>query len=120
MMKMLLMLIGAGLCFAARADVGDVVASVTSPQMRMDTVNCAEVPTVITIGENAESVKIAYSGYNWHLANAAKPVTISDNGEPRLYGAVRHQSSDGHVGEGVLRGRGLAAQLDGDAASAPS
>ena len=81
MRKMLLVLIGVGLCFAAWAD-GEVVASATSSQAWMDTAACTNQAEVITVGKNAEPVKLAYSDRNWYPGKAASSVSITDNDTP--------------------------------------
>ena len=78
MRKMTLAILGAGLCFAVQAAVGDVVVSATSQKTWMDTVTCTN--TLIPIGQNAKPEKLTYSGWTWFLdGRASGTVTITDN-----------------------------------------
>ena len=79
-LKVIVLTLASAVAFsAARAAVGDVVASATSQKTWMDMASCANATTVITVGENAEPVKVSYSGRTWYAGTAMGTSALYDN-----------------------------------------
>nr|MCR5838488.1 chitobiase/beta-hexosaminidase C-terminal domain-containing protein [Kiritimatiellia bacterium] len=79
-LKVIVLTLASAVAFsAARAAVGDVVASATSQKTWMDSASCKDATTVITVGENAEPVKVSYSGRTWYAGTAMGTSALYDN-----------------------------------------